>query len=172
MYLLLTHARLFLYNQSVFFRTFQLYTITVKTSFAIGETWRFLYDIDSMDVRCMVLLTGGLTFSEFTYKFWYLFAVINWCSHYDVLMSAFSSTTDHLLWSTHCWVMNNFGHVWASVKMPSKCHVPSPVWSVRRKKKWIKSIDCTLMSHGKSENSLLGLPRGNHLFFNDLLLLK
>lgn len=135
MYLLLTYARLFLYNQSVFFRTFQLYTITVKTSFAIGETWRFLYDIDSVDVRCMVLLTGGLTFSEFTYKFWYPFAVINWCSHYDVLMSAFSSTTDHLLWSTHCWVMNNFGHVWASVKMPSKCHVPSPVWSVRRKKK-------------------------------------
>lgn len=75
---------------------------------------------------------------------------ISFCCHrwvQSLLMSA-SSTTGNSLWSSHSGWWALIVHVCASATMPSKCHLSSPVWSLRGRK-WIKSIDCTLNSPWK-----------------------
>lgn len=61
-----------------------------------------------------------------------LFRCHKWMQSLSV--SASRSITDHPWWSPICWWWALLPYVCASVKMPSECHIPSLVWSLREKK--------------------------------------
>lgn len=87
-------------------------------------------------------------------------------------VSASRSITDHPLWSPICWWWALLPYVCASVKMPSECHIPSLVWSLREKKKWIKSIDYIYKCPMGNLRTNFYVLQGNPLLFINFLLFK
>lgn len=99
-----------------------------------------------------------------------LFRCHKWMQSLSV--SASRSITDHPWWSPICWWWALLPYVCASVKMPSECHIPSLVWSLREKKKWIKSIDYIYKCPMGNLRTNFYVLQGNPLLFINFLLFK
>lgn len=114
----------------------------------MGNTWKSFYELTQLTSNVWHYLLVIQLLESPTYKVRFPFVVINGSSHYWCQHPAQQVTpcgVPILGW----WAL--IVHVCASVTMPSKCHPPSPVWSLRRKK-WIKSIDFILNSPWKNRS--------------------